>query len=157
MKKSLSIAEWHQMAMEETAPPVRIQLAGNSMFPLIRRKRDYVTIISPERELIIGDIVMFSEPGSERFVMHRIWELQNGEVLTWGDHSSMPDGWLPAEAIWGRAILIERGKRKIQPDPRKGIRWARFWHQARKVYCPFADRWDGLKRRIKKWRASNCR
>ena len=150
MNKSISIPEWHQMAMNGSAPPVRIQLKGYSMNPLIRGFRDYVTVIPLEERLQIGDIVLFCEPGTERFVMHRVWEQKDGKVLTWGDNCPKPDGWLPAEAIWGRISLIERGKHKIQPNPHKGITWAKFWHQAGKVYRLCRQYKAGILRRIRK-------
>lgn len=150
MNKSLAIPEWHKMAMEGNAPPVRIMLNGGSMNPLIRWNKDYVTIVPPNRELIPGDIVLFAEPVTERYVVHRIWESRNGRVLTWGDNCNAPDGWLPEDAIWGQVILIERGRREICPDPVKGLRWAKFWHKAGKLYRLIKRYHNGLARRIKK-------
>ena len=45
-----------------------------------------------------------------------------------------PDGWIPLEAIWGKAVLIERGRREIRPSPRKGMILARVWHPAGWLY-----------------------
>lgn len=150
MNMSLSIPEWHRMAMEGTAPPVRIQLNGGSMFPLIRMNRDYVTIAPPNRELVPGDIVLFSEAEINRYVVHRVWKIKDGNVMTWGDNCLQPDGWFPREAIWGQVVLIERGKREIKPDPEKGLRWAGFWHHGTKVYRLYQRCRDGIARRIKK-------
>ena len=150
MNKSLSIPEWHQMAMEGKAPPVRILLNGGSMFPLIRWNKDYVTIVALDRTLVPGDIVLVSEPGIGRYVMHRVWEVRDGQVLTWGDNCAKPDNWVPINAVWGRTVLIERGKREIHPDPVKGIRWANFWHKAGKGYRFFNTYWKAIVRRIKK-------
>lgn len=138
------------MAMEGTAPPVRIQLNGGSMSPLIRWNRDYVTIIPPDRELTPGEIVLFAGPDGKQYAVHRIWEIQNGQVLTWGDNCEKPDGWFPKEAIWGRVVLIERGQRKIRPVPIRGLRWARFWHKAGKVYRLYRGYRAAIARRIKK-------
>ncbi len=128
--RSLSVQEWHRLALEGSAPPVRIRLQGNSMAPLIRRDRDYVTIVPPEGTPAAGDLVLFSDPGADRYVVHRVWEVKDGKVLTWGDNCPKPDGWLPAPSVWGKVCLIERGGRKITPDPVKGMRWAAFWHRA---------------------------
>ena len=150
MNMSLSVPEWHRIAMEGTAPPVRILLNGCSMDPLIRRNRDFVTIAATDQELVPGDIVLFAVPDVERYVVHRVWKIQDGQVLTWGDNCGEPDGWLPKEAIWGRVVLIERGKREIRPDPVKGIHWARFWHEARKGYHLYRICRDGITRGFKK-------
>lgn len=153
MHRTLSISEWHQLAQNGNAPPVRIQLNGVSMFPLIRNQRDYVTVISLDKPLVIGDIVLLSEPGTGRYVMHRVWDLKDGSVLTWGDNCDGPDGWFPLDAIWGKVILIERGKKRITPDVSKGIRWARFWHHAGKGYRLYRRYREGLARRIKRLKA----
>lgn len=150
MNKSLAISEWHRMAMEGTAPPVRILLNGGSMNPLIRWNKDYVTIVPINRDLEIGDIVLFAEPITGRYVVHRVWEIQNGQVLTWGDSCEEPDHWLPIEAIWGLVVLIERGHRTIKPNPKNGMRWAKFWHHGVKVYHLYIRVRDGIARRIKK-------
>ena len=134
MNRSLSIPEWHRMALEGTAPQVRILLNGGSMFPLVRWNRDYVTVAPQKGMPAVGDIVLFYERGKDRYVVHRVWEVRDGTVLTWGDNCASADGWISPEEVWGKIILIERGKRTIQPDPAKGMRWARFWHQAGKGY-----------------------
>ncbi len=150
MNRSLSIPEWHQMATKGNAPPVRIPLNGYSMFPLIRKDIDYVTIIPLDRQLVVGDIVLFAEPDTGRYVMHRVWEIQDGKVLTWGDYCEKPDRWCPMEMIWGRAILIERGRKKIHPNPAKGMRWARFWHKGRKIYEQYTKTRLVIQRMIKR-------
>lgn len=150
MNRSLSIPEWRQMAIEGEAPPTRILLNGGSMSPLIRWNKDYVTIISLDRSLVCGDIVLVAEPDTGRYVVHRVWKIENGQIMTWGDSCRNPDRWVPMDAVWGRVVLIERGKREIRTDPKKGMRWARFWHQAGKVYRLFRRYRDGIARRIKR-------
>ena len=157
MNRKLSIPEWHQLAQEGTNIPVRIPLSGWSMVPLIRVNRDLVTVIPLDTTPQIGDIVMFSEQDGKRYVMHRVWDIKDGEVLTWGDNCLRPDGWIPLKNLWGKAVLIERGKRKIRPDAAKGIKWARFWHQAGIIYRPYIrckyalkNKIDQLRVRVKK-------
>ena len=58
-RRSLPIDQWHEMGQAGDMIPVTIPLAGDSMRPLIRRNRDKVTIIPLNRELQIGDIVLF--------------------------------------------------------------------------------------------------
>ena len=134
MKNHISISMWHQMAMEGTAPPVRFVLMGNSMYPLVRYNKDYVTIAPCEGELKIGDIVLFIDQKRKLNVVHRVWDIRDHMVLTWGDNCAHADGWIPSELIWGKVILIERGKRNIVPNPKRGIHWAKFWHVAGKVF-----------------------
>ena len=152
MNKTLSIPEWHHLAEEGTKLPVRIPLAGWSMDPLIRGNRDLVTVVPLDDKPQVGDIVLFTDPKGKRYVMHRIWALKENKILTWGDNCLSPDGWLPLEDVWGKAVLIERGKRKMVPDPVWGMKWARFWHQAGKIYRPYIRFKYALKSRIDKLR-----
>lgn len=138
------------MALERTAPPMRIMLDGCSMEPLIRWNRDYVTIVPPGTNLAVGDLVLISDKSAGRYVVHRIWKVNEGKALTWGDNCQEPDGWFPMDAIWGKVVLIERGKRTIHPDPGKGLRWARFWHKARPGYILCWRTKDAIVRRINK-------
>lgn len=150
MIKTISIPEWHQLAESGTALPVRIQLNGSSMAPLIRINHDYVTVIPLKETPIAGDIVLFFEPRSDRYIVHRVWDVQNGQILTWGDNCAKPDGWLPREVVWGKITRIERGKRTINPNPEKGLKWARFWHKAGRSYRFVMRYVEAVKRRIKK-------
>jgi len=135
MKKMLSVAEWHQMALEGTAPVMRIMLEGCSMDPLIRIRKDYVSIIQAKAPFKAGNIVLFADPNkAERYVVHRIWRTKDDSVLTWGDNCPKPDGWIPAGNVWGKVVLIERGERRIKPHPKTGLIWAWIWHQAMKIY-----------------------
>ena len=150
MYRSLSIPAWHQMAKTGTNVPVRIPLMGYSMFPLIRYNRDMVTVMHAEGIPQIGDIVLFPDHNRNLYVMHRVWDVKDQMVLTWGDNCAGPDFWIPVQEIWGKAVLIERGSRIIYPDLKKGMRWARFWHKAGKVYRFCKRIKNGLARRIHK-------
>ena len=146
--RRLSIPEWHELAQEGAAIPMRILIKGNSMFPLIRVNRDYVTIYPLEECPEVGDIVMFADPGRNRYVLHRAWQVREDRVLTWGDNCRAPDGWIPLEMIWGKAVLIERGKRNIEPDRKAGMHLARIWHRVGKVWRFSARYYRTLKSRI---------
>lgn len=149
-KRTIPIPEWHEMALRDEAPPVRILVQGNSMFPLIRINRDYVTIQPLTDMPETGDIVLFHDPEGERFVLHRVWEIRDGRILTWGDNCNGPDAWQRPDTIWGRVTLIERGKRKIRTDRKKGMILARFWHPAGKVYRPGRRIAAGVWHRVKR-------
>ena len=140
------------MAMDGTLLPVRIPLMGYSMFPLVRYNRDLVTIMPVTDIPEIGNIVLFPGRKKDLYVMHRVWDINDQMILTWGDNCPAPDRWIPIDMIWGKAVLIERGRKKIHPDPEKGMKWAKFWHQAGKVYRLYNRYKDGLDRRIKKLR-----
>lgn len=150
LNKTLSIVEWHMLAAAGKAPPVRILLNGASMQPLIRWNRDYVTLAQLKEFPVVGDIVLFCAPNTDRYVVHRVWEIKDGMIMTWGDNCDKPDGWFPPDAIWGKVVLIERGRKKIHPDPKKGMFWAKIWHQERNIHRLLNRYKCGIVRRIKK-------
>ena len=129
-----TIPEWHQMALENKDLPMRIPIHGNSMFPLIRMDLDYVTILPLKDMPEVGDIVLYDDPQRDCYVLHRVWMIQDKNILTWGDNSYNTDGWRPLEDIWGKAVLIERGRIKIKPNPKRGLIWAKIWHRTAKTY-----------------------
>ena len=150
MIKSISIPEGVRMAETGTAPPVRIQLNGVSMHPLVRMNLDYVTIAPVSESPVPGDTVLFMNGNTGRYVVHRLWKTENGKVMTWGDNCPAPDGWFRTDAVLGKVVLIERGKRVIHPDPKKGLRWAKIWHKARPGYYFAWKIKKAITRRIKK-------
>ncbi len=150
LHRSLSIPEWRRMVEEGGAPPVCIQLRGYSMFPLIRYQRDHVTIVPLEAPPVPGDIVLFTDPSDDRYVMHRVWEVKDGEALTWGDNCDDSDGWIPLGEIWGKALQVERGSLTIPMNAQRGIRWAAFWHCVIRTYRYPVRKIKGLFRNLRK-------
>ncbi len=126
VRRSLSIEQWHRLALTGTELPVRITLAGESMRPLIRRGRDLVTILPLMREARIGDVVLFRARAG-RYVVHRVWKIRDGMVQTLGDNCTNPDPWMPAEQIWGLVVRFERFGRSWRLDTAPARAWGRIW------------------------------
>lgn len=80
--RGLSVQEWHALTQQGAHIPVRIQVNGISMQPLVRKGRDYVTILPLEHAPKRGDIVLFSDPVRERYVLHRAWTVEETQVKT---------------------------------------------------------------------------
>ena len=156
---SLSIEEW--MALREeagSAPPIWFTVVGRSMFPLIRRDRDKVMLVSVQPEEIrVGDIVLF--PGRFRtanYCLHRVWKLDGDRVQTFGDGNRSPDGWFPRSRILGKAKLIQRGNVTIDCDDpkqqKRAARWVRLWRLRPLLMLPHRAV-DRLERTMKKTKA----
>ena len=131
---SLTIVQW--MALREggaIAPPIWFTVVGRSMFPLIRKDRDKVMLVSVQPEEVrVGDIVLF--PGrfhTANYCLHRVWKLDGDRVQTFGDGNPGPDGWFPRERILGKAQLIRRGSLTIDCDDpkwrKRAARWCALW------------------------------
>ena len=113
--RTISVEMWHELTREGADMPVRIQLQGHSMRPLIRCRRDYVTIRPIRRELKRGDIVLFRRPDGI-YVTHRLWKLRGDMVQTLGDNCLDPDNPVRRDAVLGLVTHVTRGTRTFCVD-----------------------------------------
>ncbi len=135
-ERTLTIEQWHNIAMSGAAPDMTIPLQGESMTPLIRRNLDLVTIVPLTRPLKKGDVVLFEYPKG-RYVVHRVYRLKDGQVQTLGDHCRYPEPWLPLSSVWGLAAHFRRDGKTISLDcsaARAYGRWRMATLPIRKVY-----------------------
>lgn len=112
--RELTVTQWRKLALLGQAVPVRVQVNGDSMRPLLRRRRDYVTIVPMDRPPCVGDIVLF--PGKRLggdYVLHRVLRIKGQRMQTLGDGCLHPDAWMDIGQAWGRATRIERGRLTI--------------------------------------------
>lgn len=133
--RSIPMEQWCDMAREGAAPPVTICLEGESMRPLIRRGKDPVTIVPLTRPLMKGDVVLFRL--GERYVVHRVWRLQEGLVQTFGDNCWNPEPWFPVQQVLGQVVKYSRNGRIRRLDTPAARAWGRLWmaiHPIRKCY-----------------------
>ncbi len=145
---SLSIDRWYELSKEDVYLPMRIMVYGTSMSPLIRIKRDFVTIVPLKREPIVGDIVLFRDYRGDRYVLHRVWKVEGDTVLTFGDHCICPDAPMTRDCVWGLAVKIERGKRVIPTDSDKARKWGLKWAKAEHKLFPLYQRTRSFAARI---------
>ena len=123
--RSIPMEQWCALAREGAAPPVTICLEGDSMRPLIRRGKDSVTIVPLRRGLMKGDVVLFRL--GERYVVHRVWQLKEGLVRTFGDNCWNPEPWFPEEQVLGQVVRYVRGGRTHRLDTPAARAWGRLW------------------------------
>ena len=112
--KTISVEDWHALVQSDVDISVDIQLYGNSMYPLIRRLKDQVTVRKCCR-VLPGDIVLFQRSDG-KYVIHRVWKMENGQVMTMGDNCRYPDPWMPESEVLGQVTHIRRGKHSICVD-----------------------------------------
>lgn len=133
--RSIPMETWCELAREGAAPPVTIRLEGDSMRPLIRRGLDPVTIVPMNRPLQKGDVVLFRL--GERYIVHRVWKIQDGSVRTFGDNCWNPDPWIPENQVLGLVIRYVRSSRTYRLDTPGARAWGRMWmtiHPVRLCY-----------------------
>lgn len=113
--RKIPIEEWLKMASNGSSITARIQLNGVSMQPLVRRNRDYVTIMPLDRDVMKGDIVMFLRDDG-MYVVHRVRYFSEDTVTTLGDNCSYEDRPIPRERVYGLITKVERGKKTLMVD-----------------------------------------
>ena len=125
LTRAIPMETWCELAKEGSAPPVTICLEGDSMRPLIRRGKDPVTIIPLARPLEKGDVVLFHL--GERYIVHRVWKLEDGRVRTFGDNCWNPDPWIPENQVLGLVVKYARDGRGHRLDTPQARAWGRAW------------------------------
>ena len=115
-KVELSIEKWVELTKEGIVLPVHITLNGDSMRPLIRKGKERVTILPLNRPLMIGDIVLFHDEENERYVVHRVYRMNEEKVQTLGDFCVHPDRWMDASQVYGMVTEIHYDSRIFSTD-----------------------------------------
>lgn len=100
-------------AVLETGAHFRFQAKGLSMMPFIR-DQDVVTVAPLEARAHVGDVIAFLHPQNQKPILHRVVERDAHGYWTQGDNSAVPDGWIPATAVLGVVIAVERGGRRVR-------------------------------------------
>ncbi len=134
--RTISIEEWCELNRGQPCLTVRIRLNGNSMYPLVRRMQDYVTVNPLDREILKGDIVLFKRADGQ-YVAHRVRKIKGQTVITMGDNCVRPDKEINADRVLGYITRVERGNRIINTDTalqrRLGLVWLSLL-PLRKIY-----------------------
>ena len=98
---------------------VRLNVAGNSMAPLLRPGDAVWAEPALPASLRRGDVIVVRRAGG--LVTHRLVALGDGEWYTKGDNARHLDPPVTADAILGRVVAIERGGDRIEL---RGRQWA---------------------------------
>jgi signal peptidase len=59
----------------------------------------------PEKDLKIGDVIVYDIAGQNTPIVHRIVKIEDGQFTTKGDHNPTFDPWKPIK-IHGKAVLV---------------------------------------------------
>jgi len=83
---------------------------GASMYPAFRDGDE--VFFQPAGILRRGDVVVFTPPGENRNIVHRISRVEAHGIRTRGDGSGFEDPWvLRPEKVTGKAVFCRRGER----------------------------------------------
>jgi len=90
----------------------RLPVTGSSMFPCMQ-PGDLLEIRRAAGPIQTGDVVVFERHG--KLVVHRVVDKTGDLLVTRGDRVRYPDASVPAAAILGCVVAIERRGRRIAP------------------------------------------
>ena len=97
----------------ETTEPQTVIYKGPSMNPTLKPgDRLWITPHNGQK-IQRGDVVVFTPPGADYKVIHRVVSLDPSGIRTQGDNNNRVDPWLLShDQILGRVFFSERGKRR---------------------------------------------
>lgn len=115
-------------ALLEEGKEVTIPVKGFSMLPFIRGEKDLVVLRTPDRDLLVGDIVLFRYGG--RYVMHRIISMEGERIVIRGDGVPQSTERVTRADVCALATKIIRGgKREVDPYSPCQRRKIRLWER----------------------------
>jgi len=131
-------------AVLETGAQFRFRARGMSMMPFIH-DQDVVTVAPLQRRAEVGDVIAFVHPQNQKPILHRVVERDAYGYWTQGDNSAAPDGWIPATAVVGVIVTVERQGRAV----RFGLGPERWLIAA---FSPHRRLWRRLNALLHRWR-----
>ena len=92
-----------------------IHYIGTSMFPTLRTG-DILRVAShKDRNIRLGDVVVFNSPYGNRPIVHRVASIDKKGIRTKGDNKlAIDDSILQPDKIIGRVVAAQRGKKEIK-------------------------------------------
>ncbi len=133
---SASINEWktYNDSHPEEPAPLHFRLTGNSMYPLLRHRKDEVVVMPCRRKLKVGDIVLVRAKNyCGDYILHRIIRIKDGRILTMGDGNLMPDLWVKRDKIYGVAVYARRGNWEMDFEGLGMRAYGRIWMLLRPI------------------------
>ena len=53
-----------------------------------------------------GDIIVYYQKNFNKLIVHRVWEIKNNTLITWGDNNYAKDSWITSfDEVKGKKIL----------------------------------------------------
>ena len=105
----------------ERGQSVRLTTNGSSMLPFIH-DGETVELVPPRSSIMQGDIVL-AQSDEDRYVLHRIVQVETDVVYLRGDAQKHREGPLPRQAVLGLAVTATRNGR-VRVLDRGFLHWA---------------------------------
>lgn len=90
---------------------VRLDVKGNSMWPLLRNEKDSVLLVRPD-DIKKYDVILFKRVDG-RIALHRVIKTEGNTLTTIGDNQYVFEGYVDKSSVIAKAIEFKRGRRHI--------------------------------------------
>ncbi len=141
-----------KISLNDMAPVIRDALdsngevsfvsAGRSMLPLIRDRKDTITLIKPRKAIKPNDIVFYQRDNG-RFVLHRVMFINSGTYVMRGDNQWDNEYNIRNDQIIGVLKSFERNGKVHNVTDRDYLMYVRFLpaiRLLRKTYYGFKSK-----------------
>ena len=99
--------------------------AGRSMLPIIRDRKDTVTLVKPKKNIKAGDVVFYQRDNG-RFILHRVMYVNAGTYVMRGDNQWDNEYNVRRDQIIGVLKSIERNGKVHNVTDRDYLMYVRF-------------------------------
>ena len=117
--ETITLEQWQEAVKDIPDLAVQVPTRGVSMFPLLHAHNDSVKLVPFQRDIIIGDIIMFIRADGKE-VVHRLFWMDEEMVQTIGDNCDRPDAKIPRSRVVGLVTHVCNRGRFIHVD-------TKFW------------------------------
>lgn len=113
--EKLTLDQWRELTALDPELSVDVFTNGISMFPLLRVKGDSVKLVPFQREMEIGDIIMFIRADGKE-IIHRLCWMDDNAVQTIGDNCDRRDAIIPRSSVVGLVTHVSNRGHLIRVD-----------------------------------------
>lgn len=121
----ISLEQWRDAVEDMPNMSVDVFTRGISMFPLLHAYKDSVKLVPFQREMMIGDIIMFIRSDGKEIV-HRLCWMDEEMVQTIGDNCNSPDAKIPRSSVVGLVTHVCNRGHLIHVDTKFWRFYGRF-------------------------------
>ncbi len=113
--EKLTLDQWRDAVKKHPDLTVDVFTNGISMYPLLHCYHDSVKLVAFQREMQIGDVIMFIRADGKEIV-HRLCWMDGDMVQTIGDNCDRPDAKIPRSSVVGLVTHVCNRGRLIHID-----------------------------------------
>lgn len=126
MNEKLNLAELEPLIREimEKGGEFKLKTNGVSMRPLLGDGTDSVFLVSPKRELDVGDIAFYKRE-SGQFVLHRVVGKRRDGYVMRGDNQIEGEYRVPHKSVIAEVTAVEKNGKRISVNDAEYLKYVK--------------------------------